>query len=62
MRREQDLARLMLKEYDDPRIIIPFRTVINGIVKMSEYAHSIAVIAFNRYLEKPSNLCRPAPP
>src|SRR3990170_4085624 len=62
MKREQDLARLMLKEYDDPRIIIPFRTVINGIVKMSEYAHSIAGIAFNRYLEKPSNLSRPAPP
>jgi len=61
-KREQDLARLMLKEYDDPRVIIPFRAVINGIIKMSEYAHSIAVIAFNRYLEKPSNLCRPAPP
>jgi len=61
-KREQDLLRLMLKEYDDPKVVIPFRSVILGIVKMSEYAHSIAVIAFNRYLEKPTNLCRPAPP
>jgi len=41
---------------------MPLRTVINGILEMSEYANSIAVIAINRYLEKPSNLSRPAPP
>ena len=62
LKREHDLLRLMLKDYDDTKIIIPMRTVINGIVEMSEYGNSIAVIAFNRYLEKPTNLSRPAPP
>jgi len=62
VKREHDLVRLMLKDYDDPKIVMPLRTVINGILEMSEYANSIAVIAINRYLEKPSNLSRPAPP
>ncbi len=62
VKREHDLVRIMLKEHDDTRVIIPLRTIINGVVEMSEYANSIAVIAFNRYLEKPTNLSRPAPP
>jgi phosphate uptake regulator len=62
VKREHDLVRIMLKDYDDPKVIIPLRTIINGVIEMSEYANSIAVIAFNRYLEKPSNLSRPAPP
>ena len=61
-KRENDLIRLMLKDYDDePKIILPMRTVINGMIQMSEYGNGIAVIAFNRYLEKPSNITRPAP-
>jgi len=62
MKRENDLVRIMLKDHDDTKVIIPLRTIINGVVEMSEYANSIAVIAFNRYLEKPTNLSRPAPP
>ena len=62
IKREHDLLRLMLKDYDDTKVIIPLRTIINGIIEMSEYGNSIAVIAFNRYLEKPTNLSRPAPP
>ena len=61
-KRESDLVRLYLKDYDDPKVILPFREILNGIAETSEYAKSIAVIAFNRYLERPSNVSKPATP
>ena len=60
--REREIMRMILKDYDDPKVIIPLRTILDGILEMFEYGHSIAVVAFNRYLEKPTNLSRPAPP
>jgi len=57
--KEQDLVRLVLKEVQDPKVIIPLRGIYSNIGTIGEYAQSIAVIAFNRYLEKPSSLCRP---
>ena len=59
-KREADLVRLVLKEIKDPKAILPLRGIYSGMGEIGEYAQSIAVIAFNRYLEKPSNLCRPA--
>lgn len=61
-KRESDIVRLYLKDYDDPNVILPFRTIVHSITETAEYAKSIAVIAYNRYLEKPSNLSRPAGP
>ncbi|MGQ0796553.1 MAG: PhoU domain-containing protein [Methanobacteriota archaeon] len=63
--KEQDLIRIIVKELRapkglDPKAVIPLRAVFTHIVQIGGYAHSIAVIAYNRYLEKPSNLCRPA--
>jgi phosphate uptake regulator len=58
-KRETDLVKLMIKAYDDPKILLPMRAVINGIVRMSDYGSGIAVIAFNRYLERPTNLAHP---
>ncbi len=62
VKREHDVLRTMLKDYDDPEILIPLRTILDGIIEMFDYGHSIAVVAVNRYLEKPTNLSRPAPP
>ena len=61
-KREQDLVRLVLKEVKDPKAILPLRGIYSNMVQIGAYAKSIAVIAFNRYLEKPTNLCRPATP
>ncbi len=58
-KREQDLLRTMLKDYENPEILIPFRAILDGIVEMSEYGHSIAVVAINRYLERPTYLSQP---
>jgi len=59
-KREQDLVRLVLKEFKDPKAVVPLRGIYSGMAQIGEYAQSIAHVAFNRYLEKPSNLCRPA--
>lgn len=61
-KQEHDIVRLYMKDYKDLKVIIPFRTILNGITETSGYAKSIAVIAFNRYLERPSNLSKPATP
>lgn len=53
---------MILTEYDDPEILIKFRTILDGVREMLEYGHPIAVIAINSYLEKPTRICRPAPP
>lgn len=57
--RGQDLAKQLLKDDDSLKVVLPFRQIIMGIESMAEYGRSIAVIAFNRYLEKPSNLSHP---
>jgi len=60
-KREQDLVRLVLKELKDPRTILPVRGIYSAMAQIGGFASSIAVIAFNRYLEKPTDLCMPTP-
>ncbi len=59
-RREENLVRLIAREFRDARMVVPLRGIENGLTQIGEYAKSIAVIACNRYLEKPSSLCQPA--
>ena len=59
-KKEHEFVRMYLKDYKDPKVVIPFREIVNGIAETSDYAKSIAVIAFNRYLERPSNVSKPA--
>lgn len=66
-RREQDFVRIIARELRAPKgmevkALIPLRAIFTHIMQIGGYGHSIAVIAYNRYLEKPSNLCRPAVP
>ena len=66
-KKEQELVRTMTKELRspkglDPKAALPLRAIFTHIIQIGGYAHSIAVIAYNRYLEKPSNLCRPVAP
>jgi len=63
-KREEELVRIIVRELRgpkgmDPKMIIPLRALFIHMMQIGGYAHSIAVIAYNRYLEKPSNLCRP---
>ena len=60
--REEDLVRLVLKETNEVKTVVLLRTISSSMAQIAEYARSIAVIAYNRYLEKATNLCKPAAP
>jgi phosphate uptake regulator len=59
-KRGQDIVRLVLKEVKDPKAVVLLRGIYASMLLIGEYAAAIAVIGYNRYLEKPSNLSRPA--
>ena len=61
-KRESDIVRLAIKDIKDVKVILPVRGIYSNMAQIGEYAQFIAVIAFNRYLEKPTNLCRPSAP
>lgn len=65
-KREQDLVKLLLRESrrqhaSEPSFLLPVSGILRGMEQIGGYGRSISLIAYNRYLEKPSNLCRPAP-
>jgi phosphate uptake regulator len=65
-KREQDIVKLLLRESrrqrtKEPSFLLPVSGILRSMGQIGGYGRSIALIAYNRYLEKPSNLCRPAP-
>ncbi len=65
-KKEQDAVRLLIRESrtrrgKEPPFLLPVSLILHGIAQIGGYSRSIALIAYNRYLEKPSSLCRPAP-
>lgn len=61
-KRGHDLVRLVIRDVKDPKAILLLRGIYSSMLLIGEYAAAIAVIAYNRYLERPSNLSRPAAP
>ncbi|HKZ99520.1 MAG TPA: phosphate uptake regulator PhoU [Thermoplasmata archaeon] len=66
-KRKEEFVRLVLKDMRaakgmDPTLILPLQEIFSSLTQIAEYGKAIATIAYNRYLEKPSNLCRPATP
>ena len=56
------LQRQLFLEVDDPETLVHLTRILHGIERINDYAHSVAVIATNRYLEQPSNLSQPGKP
>lgn len=64
-KRREEFIRLMLREMraakrNDPTLLLPLHEIFSSLTQIAEYGQAIATIAYNRYLEKPSNLCHPA--
>ena len=59
-KRQEKFLKILIDHTEDGHTQLKFRTILHGIERMGEYATSIAVIAINRYLERPSNICHPA--
>jgi len=65
-KREQEVVKSLLRESrgqrtKEPSFLLPVSGILRGMAQIGGYGRSVALIAYNRYLEKPSNLCRPAP-
>lgn len=58
-KKQEKFMKLLIDHTDDDQLQMRFRTIMHGIERMGEYATSIAVVAINRYLERPSNICHP---
>ena len=58
-RRETKFMKLLFEEIEEPTVLLNFRNIMDGIQRMADYGLSIAVVAFNRYLERPTNMCKP---
>jgi phosphate uptake regulator len=59
-RKEIRLMKILFEEIEEPAVLLNFRNIVDGIQRMADYGVSIAVVAFNRYLERPTNLCKPS--
>jgi phosphate uptake regulator len=64
-KREQEVVKSLLRESRgqrkrEPSFLLPVTGILRGMAQIGGYGRSIALIAYNRYLEKPSNLCHPA--
>src|ERR1700704_55272 len=65
--REQAVMESLLQELrshptTQPSFLLPASGILRAMTQIGGFGHSISLIAYNRYLEKPSNLCRPVPP
>ena len=56
------LQRRLFQEVGDAETLVHLTRILWGIERINDYAHSVAVIATNRYLEHPSNLSQPTKP
>lgn len=54
------IVNLVLRQVAEPTVVLAYRTALVGLLRIAEVARTIAVIAFNRYLQRPSNLCKAA--
>ena len=59
-KKEERFSKQLYDQTEDSIVQSRFMTILHGIERMGEYATSIAVIAINRYLERPSSICHPA--
>ena len=57
-----ELVRLVMRGVKDARGILPLGTIYTHLAQVGGYARSIALIAYNRYLERATNLSRPVEP
>lgn len=55
----EDLHGRLLESVEDPHVLLALRTIASNLARVTGYAHSIARIAINRYLERASPVCKP---
>lgn len=62
---EEDLdsfMRTVFQGVTEPVELLALKAIVDNLERIAEFSHSIANVAFNRYLERSSPLCRAAVP
>ncbi len=56
--RLKDFHKVLFKEVEEPVELLAMKTIVDNLSRIAGYSTSISNIAFNRYLERSSPLCR----
>jgi phosphate uptake regulator len=56
--RLQDFLKVLFKSVEDPQELLAMKTIVDSLSWIAEYSHSISNVAFNRYLERSTPLCK----
>lgn len=54
----QNFLEVLFKEVDQTQELMAMKTIVDNLSRIAEYSHSISNVAFNRYLERSSPLCK----
>jgi phosphate uptake regulator len=57
---EEELMESVVKKSDDAVYVAGVRSIAWALRRIAEYGSEIAVIGINRFLERPSHVCKPA--
>ncbi len=59
LQKDNEVIRLLMKDVEDPRVVLPLRVISGRMARMADYGASIAAVAFNKTLVRPSGVCKP---
>ncbi|MEE9237560.1 MAG: PhoU domain-containing protein [Thermoplasmata archaeon] len=54
----QDFLRLLFKKVEEPQDLLAIKTIVDNLSRITGYSKSISNVAFNRYLERSTSLCK----
>ncbi len=55
----QEFHKALFKGVEEPQELLALKTIVDNLSRIAGYSNSIANVAFNRYLERASPICKP---
>ncbi len=55
----QEFHKALFSSVEEPQELLALKTIVDNLSRITGYSNSIANIAFNRYLERASPVCKP---
>jgi phosphate uptake regulator len=56
--RLQDFLKVLFNDVEETQELLAMKTIVDNLSRIAEYSHSISNVAFNRYLERSTPLCK----
>ncbi len=54
----KDFHKILFKKVQEPKELLAMKTIVDNLSRIAGYSNSISNVAFNRYLERSSPLCK----